>query len=219
MQQNERDRDETPPAKRHRPTTSTYQQAIDTPTNLHIELENKLCTRKIKPSQTQKLARTIPAKQTLLMEENIRVTVDRKEQAKRRPAKIIIITEKIYDRTICHLKNNTRDKEILYLPNCTSIADLENKLASERLIRELIRADQIVILFGGTEIKRGTSGKELASRILDTVRTITRETITQVKVCELPPLEGDDKTRREREKFNEKIRELGQRCFKLNRVP
>ena len=65
--QNERDRDETPPAKRHRPTTSTYQQVIDTPTNLHIELENKLCTRKIKPSQKQKLARTIPAQQNLLM--------------------------------------------------------------------------------------------------------------------------------------------------------
>ena len=216
--QNERDTDETPSAKRYRPSTSTYQQESDAPINPHNEIDNKSSNKKYKTKPETETRKNHSNQTESSEDEDVTVNIIRKEQEVRRPAKIVLITEKIYDATIYHLKRTSRDKEIFFLQNCTSIADLENKLESEQLVRELIAADQIVILFGGTEIKRGTPARELASRIQEIVRKITRETITQVKVCELPPLEGDDKTRREREKFNEKIRELGQRCFKLNRV-
>ena len=215
-------RGETPPPKRHRLTPSTSQEPVKERTTTQPSTSSIPPSKKTQPEQitrrTLETSKSTRSQTESSDEDSVTVTIERRDDRNQRQARIILVTERAYEKARSHLKSNTKDKTITYFPNCNSIEELEEKLTSEKQTREFIQADQIIILFGAGELRRGISGRELANRLLTLVRKISRDTITQVKLCEIPPIEADERTRKEREKFNEKIKELGQRCFTLNRV-
>ena len=220
--QKEEARGETPPPKKPRTIDSTNQEPAKERVTTQPSTSSAPPSKKNQPEQitrkTQETRMSTRSQSESSDEDKVTVTIERRDERNLRQARIILVTERIYEKARSHLKTNAKDKSIAYFPSCNSLEELEERLTSEKQTREFIQADQVIILFGGSELRRGISGRELANRLLALVRKISRDTITQVKLCEIPPIEADERARKEREKFNERIKELGQRCFMLNRV-
>jgi hypothetical protein len=61
-------------------------------------------------------------------------------------------------------------------------------------------------------------GREAASRLANITRDIGRDTLTQFRVCELPPCDDKENIRKEIENFNHHVRMTNKFALKMNRI-
>ena len=109
--------------------------------------------------------------------------------------------------------------EYITIPEYRTIEDLRRIPRHQALIEELRTLDQIIIMQGTNNIKRGDEPEDLADRYNQTIIDIARRTNTGIKTIEIPPIDPakDPRGARKAEEFNKLINKPGKH-IKLNRI-
>ena len=109
--------------------------------------------------------------------------------------------------------------EYITIPEYRTIEDLRRIPRHQVLIEELRTLDQIIIMQGTNNIKRGDEPEDLADRYNQTIIDIARRTNTGIKTIEIPPIDPakDPRGARKAEEFNKLINKPGKH-IKLNRI-
>ena len=103
---------------------------------------------------------------------------------------------------------------ILYI-----VSQLKNvKYDTEETENKLTQSDQAIIILGTNNIKRGDDGREIAEKLIEMAKKITRRTATQTKVCEIPPNTSRQDKDREVERCNYILRNQGKHTIRLTRL-
>ena len=150
---------------------------------------------------TPKRPRTTPDTDS---EDNVQVTIKHISQDER--SKILLITDVSSNRLIQQLKGTTRDKIYTQLTTDTDIDSLERATRNPDIVKKIHEADQVVILWGIKDIKRGMDGKDLCKRLDNLTRDLGRATLTQIRLCQLPPTSINEKIRTETNQFNQTLK-------------
>ena len=173
------------------------------------ETQNQDERRKKRPTKTEDLeTRTTPKRLKTTpdseSDDNVKITIRHITQDEK--AKILLITDLSNNRLIQQLKATTRDKTYTQLNTDTDIDSLERAPRNSDILSKIQEADQVVILVGLKDIRRGVSGKELCRRLDDITRDLGRATLTQIRLCQLPPTSINERIKNETSQFNSTLK-------------
>ena len=109
--------------------------------------------------------------------------------------------------------------EYINIPEMRTIEDLRRIPRNQPLIDELRTLDQILIMQGTNNIKRGDDPDELADNYNQVIIEIARRTNTGIKTIEIPPIDPaiDPRGSRKAETFNKLINKSGKH-IRLKRI-
>ena len=133
-------------------------------------------------------------------------------------SQILIITDISKQRLIQQLKTTTKDKNFIHYDQETDIESLERMAKNPIMIKRILEMDQVILLTGTKDIRRGMKGRDLHKRLNNLTRDIGRLTLTQLRICELPPSNGNEGISKETEIFNEALRNRTNYGITLTRI-
>ena len=114
---------------------------------------------------------------------------------------------------------NRSHADYINIPDQRTVEDLKRLPRHQDMVDQLRSLDQIIIMQGTNNIKRGDDPAELAERYNQAVIDIARRTNTGIKTVEIPPIDPavDPRGARKAEAFN-KITNKPGKHIRLNRI-
>ena len=83
---------------------------------------------------------------------------------------------------------------------------MERALKNSDILNKIQEADQVIILCGLKDIRRGVDGNDLCKRLDSFTRDLGRTTLTQIRLCQLPPTSINERIRNETSQFNSTLK-------------
>jgi hypothetical protein len=83
----------------------------------------------------------------------------------------------------------SNDNEYIMIPDYRTVEDLQRIPRHHQVIEELRTLDQIIVMMGTNNIKRGDDPNELAREYIQAIIEITRKTNTAIKTVDIPPID------------------------------
>ena len=142
----------------------------------------------------------------------------RTEKTWERKAEIIIVIENNSDRIVRHLKLMSKERNYTVIRSPSSLDDLDYIMSEKNVQNNITKADQLIIQAGLRDIKRGEEGTEVAEKLVKIAKEIGRDTLTQVRLCEIPQIDDTEKIRREIDRFNYHIRDNIRYAFRMTKI-
>ena len=114
---------------------------------------------------------------------------------------------------------NRSQADYINIPDQRTVEDLKRLPRHQDMVDQLRSLDQIIIMQGTNNIKRGDDPAELAERYNQAVIDIARRTNTGIKTVEIPPIDPavDPRGARKAEAFN-KITNKPGKHIRLSRI-
>ena len=150
-------------------------------------------------------------------DDNIQVTIDLKPRKQPRKARIFTILELTGSKINRQLNMMTNDKDYAEVRGPTTIEELKQITEDDDSIKRITKADQVIIMCGLRDIRNGTPGATAAKRVNDIARELGRETLTQIRLCELPMTKYEN-VNEEIDRYNKYLRDNNRYTFQMLRV-
>ena len=141
----------------------------------------------------------------------------KRKKSHKNKLRIAIIGDSNMDRMMPYLQQD-ETKDWIPIRKTKTADGLMDIVDDEDTIQTLFKCDQILIMIGTNDIKKGKKAEDVDRKLQNAAKEIIMRTLTYTRIVTIPPILIDNETTREQVKLNRIIRSNGKRpihtrCF------